>query len=292
MISKEEIKQARQTDLAEYLIQKGEQLIKTGNRFRHKLHDSLVFTQNAFYWNSKNKKGNAIDFLMLYFDLDFAGAVKELIQTEKKSIEPLTQQTFSLSNIRLTKDMHRAIAYLHKTRYLDYSTIQKLIKTEHLFQSEENNNIIFPMYDEHSEIVGAELCGTLSDIRFKGVAPNSKYGYGFNIRTDENPQTAFFFESAIDLLSYIELLKTNNKTDDYKKSIFVSMAGLKENIIHSTFETFKSVSRAFLCIDRDIAGDNFIKSLRMENKPFKRHIPNEPFKDWNEMLKHIKDQAL
>jgi len=290
-MTKEEIRKARQTDLATYLIQKGEPLQRTGRRYKHKEHDSLVITDNAFYWNSRNQKGNAIDFLMLYYGMDFTGAVEELTGIEKKSDEPLTQQTFSIADIQLTKNMHRAVAYLNKTRNIDYTIIQDLIKTKHLFQSQENNNIVFPIYDEHEEIVGAELCGTLSDIRFKGVAPNSKYGYGFNVRTGETRalQTAFFFESAIDLISYIELLKLNLKLKHYPNAIFISMAGLKENVIETTLKAFKTISKSFLCIDRDIAGDNFINSLKIENRAFKRHIPNKPHKDWNEFLKFTKE---
>jgi len=284
------VKLARQTDLAAYLIQKGEPLKRIGRRYKHKDHDSLVITDNAFFWNSRNEKGNAIDFLMLFYGLDFQQAVEELTGIEKRTIEPLTQQTFSIADIQLNKNMHRAVAYLNKTRKIDYSIIQDLIKSKHIFQSQEGNNIVFPMYDEHDTIVGAELCGTLSHIRFKGVAPNSKYGYGFNVRLcpSESVTEAFFFESAIDLISYIELLKVNMKLLNYSNAIFVSMSGLKDNVIDTTLRTFKSVSRIFLCTDRDIASLNFIESLKTQNRAFKEHIPNEPYKDWNDVLQGIK----
>ena len=52
MIGKDRIIQARQADLYAYLINRGEPLVQNGIRWRHMKYDSLIFTKNAFYWNS------------------------------------------------------------------------------------------------------------------------------------------------------------------------------------------------------------------------------------------------
>ena len=45
------IKMARNTNLAEYLLNKGIPLIRNGRRYK----DSLVFTGNMFYWGSAHE---------------------------------------------------------------------------------------------------------------------------------------------------------------------------------------------------------------------------------------------
>jgi len=116
---------------------------------------------------------------------------------QDKKRDERSAKTFSLDNIELCKDMRRAIAYLSKTRGIDYDTIQKFIEEKYIFQESKTNNIIFPIYDEQRQIVGAEINGTLSDKRFKGIKSGSKYGYGFNIPISEPLKYALFFESAL-----------------------------------------------------------------------------------------------
>ena len=52
MLDNELIKQARQANLAEFLMGAGVPLMRNGSRYKHKKHDSLVFTGNAYFWNT------------------------------------------------------------------------------------------------------------------------------------------------------------------------------------------------------------------------------------------------
>jgi len=105
------------------------------------------------------KSGNSVDFLMGFYGMDFMTAVSELVQKEftgqeKKEFMLPDIQSFSFGDISLSKDMRRGVAYLNKTRCIDYKVIQKLIKEKYIFQESKTNNLIFPMYDEHKKIVG------------------------------------------------------------------------------------------------------------------------------------------
>jgi hypothetical protein len=290
------IQQARQTNLAAYLLQRGEKLIQTGSRYHHAEHDSLVITNNAFFWNSKGTGGNAVDFLMEYYGMTFNDAVRELTGYEKKEVLPppsFPSQSFNFTAINLCSDMKRTVAYLTITRKIAADLIQKLIKDKYIFQENGTNNIIFAMYNENRQIVGAELCGTLSERKFKGIKENSTFGYGFNVGVpDANGRGysyALFFESAIDLLSFIEISRLNNKP--LTACLLVSLGGLKENIIKHTLNAFKCPSRSLqcvICVDNDIAGVNLTKTLETQNIAFKTHFPQQDFKDWNEQLKKMK----
>lgn len=286
-MNKEIIKKARQTNLPQYLIKRGEKLKQNGQRFRHIEHESLVFTENAYYWNSHGEHGNAIDFLMKFYDMSFKEAVKELAgQQKKESAQLLTEQTFSFSNIVLCSNMRRTIAYLNKSRFIDYNIIQKLIKENYIFQEEKTNNIIFPIYDESRLIVGAEVSGTLSNLRYKSVKGGTKYGYGFNISIGQPLKYAIFFESAIDLISFMEIERTKGKP--LTGCLLTSIAGLKENIIEHTLKAFRGTShplQAVLSVDNDEAGKNLSERLKMRNKNIIMLLPDKPYKDWNEQLR-------
>lgn len=280
-MNKELIKQARQTDLATFLLNKGYRLIKNGNRYRHPKHSSLVFTKNSYYWNSRSETGNSIDYLVKHLGYDFKTAVYEL--TKEKNIPgPPSVECFNIDNITLSNNYNRAFAYLSKTRYIDNNIITQLKNNNHLF-IDERNNIVFPIYDETGKIVGAELQGTLTYKKFKGISKGSKYGYGFNIKTSHQPKKAFFFESAIDLISFYQLCEYCFQAD-IEDSILISMAGLKANIIEHTLKAFKIDSKPFICVDNDKAGQAFIQALKNENKAFEVEEVPAPYKDWNEYL--------
>jgi len=281
MISKELIKQARQTDLATFLINKGYKLIRNGTRYRHSEHTSLVFTKNSYYWNSRAESGNSIDYLVKHLGYSFNQAVYELTK-EKNTPKPTNLECFNIDNITLSNNYNRAFAYLSKTRYIDNNIITQLKNNNHLF-IDERNNIVFPIYDENNKIVGAELQGTLTYKNFKGISKNSKYGYGFNIKTSHQPKKAFFFESAIDLISFYQLCEYCFQAD-IEDSILISMAGLKLNIIKHSLKAFKIDFKPILCVDNDKAGQNFKQALKNENKAFKEEVLPQPFKDWNEYL--------
>lgn len=311
-VTKEEIKQARQANIAQYLLSKGVQLQKVGKRYKSKEHDSLVFTDNAYYWNSRQEHGNALDYATKHMGMDIPTAVKEL-SAFNKTVSKTEHQEFKINDIELSNNIQRAIAYLNKTRNIDYKIIQDLIKNKLLFQSKENSNIVFPIRNEKGDIVGAELNGTLSNKRYKGIAENSQYGYGFNLRTSkiEDIKNYMFFESTIDMLSYINIYQINGKLSDLKDTLLVSMGGLKPNIVKHTLEAFKNnhEPNVYLCVDNvmiDKAAYNFCQLTVNELKDVKvssmicssypketNRFMIEPSlgKDWNDQLSDMKKKV-
>ena len=118
----------------------------------------------------------------------------------------------------------------------------------------------------------------------KGVAPNSKYGYGYNLRHPNESgmyDYALFFESAVDLLSFIEI-KRNLQGKSLTGTLLVSMAGLKINVVEHMTKTF-NVKKIVLCTDADQASTNFATKLREQGI---QHTlsPASNGKDWNDWL--------
>jgi len=293
-MDKELIKKARQANLAEYLISVGVPLKRDGHRYRHKEHDSLIFTKNSYYWNSRQEKGNAIDYLVKNMDMSFVDAVLALTYNFEQSPTPpiAPAKGFVLDSALLSPNCYKAQAYLNKDRQIDNDIIDYLVKERLLFQEKQTNNIVFPMRDENNNCVGAELQGVTKK-RFKGIMKNSKYGYGFNVcmSSDGTFDYALFFESAIDLISFMDY-KKNYENKSLNRCILVSMAGLKSNVIKHTLKAYRGNLKIVLCIDNDDAGQTFKNEIEGIQGGYIDCSPNERFKDWNEQLVSIKKHSV
>ena len=89
---------------------------------------------------------------------------------------------------------------------------------------------MFLHIDDNGEILGAELQGTNTYQRFKGVAAGTADSV-FSLKVG-TPNKVYVFESTIDLLSFRQLASPNKLQD----SVLVSMAGLKPSTLKSFAE--------------------------------------------------------
>ena len=310
---KEIIDKARKANLADYLMSKGVRLVRNGRRYKDAEHNSLVFTDNMYYWNKKQESGNTVDYLTRYIGFSFNGAIRELTGVDITNEAEVLRYTpggiknivvpkaFSIDDLTLETDMRRSAAYLTKTRHIDGAIIQKLIDIKLLYQQQvsyraedgrsvEAHNIVFPIYDEKRQIVGAETAGTLSysDKRFKGISEGSKYGYGYNIMVSPPIMKTYFFESAIDLISFVEL--EHRKGNPLSNSLFISMAGLKTAVFEGMIKMFNCEdAEKYLCVDNDEAGRNFTALIKGKCDDVRLLLPdNHQGKDWNEHLRDTK----
>ena len=155
---------------------------------------------------------------------------------------------------------------------------------------------------EIGKIVGANEQGTggvsSGERSFKKIQRNSTRGKGFNIVRGQ-PKHIKFFESSIDMLSYMTLNKTIEEDTWY-----VSMEGLKNSVIKDNLQTVgrcmkevkkqgkeMTVESISFCVDNDEAGQEFaesyINSFMLdhgdETKLLELDLPEEG--DWNDALK-------
>ncbi|MCL2410303.1 MAG: DUF3991 and toprim domain-containing protein [Treponema sp.] len=207
-----------------------------------------------------------------------------------KNTSSHSNQTFDWNDISAYRNANNVERYLEKVRHIGLGIVDFLLRNNLLYQEERTNNAVFPIHDEHNAIVGAELCGITSK-PFKGVAGGGKYGYGLNVRFSESEDNTFdyalFFESAIDLLSYIDY-KVYHKDERFKNCLLVSMMGLKPNILKHSLEVFAPDAKAVLCVDNDNAGRNFINKVDNLGIDYALRLPDEKYKDWNEQIIDMK----
>ena len=90
-VSKEQIAQARNADLFAYLQTYESGVLKRdGPNYRHREHDSLVYVtgKGYWYWNSRGKRINALDYLTEIRGYGLVDAVNRLTDGAVPTIQP------------------------------------------------------------------------------------------------------------------------------------------------------------------------------------------------------------
>lgn len=298
-ITDEQKERANLVNLPQFLMSHGFDLKKVGKEYVWKEHDSLHIKDNGpgecgqWFRFSENKGGDNIGLLREYMDMSFIDAVEaltgELIDrtyTPSRTYEfkPVHQTARELS-LAEADNCRRVFAYLCKTRGLDYDMLSALVKEGTISQEEKTGNVLFKYYDDQGKVIGAEKVGTSTEHKFKGIATGSAGGHGFEV-VHGTGEKAFFFESAIDMLSYLQM--HSKELDNCR---LVSMMGVKPSIVLDTMLRHNiAPENVFLCSDNDTAGNEFARRLQEHYPDMKRIITPDTYKDWNDMLRNIPKQ--
>ena len=300
-LSEEQIERASTVNLPHFLMQNGFDLKRVGREYVWKDHDSMHIKDNApgerGVWHrfSTDEGGDNIAFLRQYMNMSFVEAVEALngehydrtytpthTDTPKK-----TAEKEGVPEINEADNCKRVFAYLCKTRGLDYDLIVSLVKQGLISQEEKRGNVLFKFFDENGNVIGAEKVGTSTEYRFKGIAEHSAEGHGFEV-VKGSGEKAFFFESAIDMLSYLQM--HDNELDNCR---MVSMMGLKPSIVFDTVLRYNiPPQNVFLCSDNDEKGNQFAERLMTEYPDMKRIVTPDTYKDWNDMLRGIPKKEI
>ena len=295
-ITDEQKERANLVNLPQFLMSHGFDLKKVGKEYVWKEHDSLHIKDNGpgergqWFRFSENKGGDNIGFLREYMDMSFIDAVEALTgehidrtYTPSRTYEPKpVQQTARELSLAEADNCRRVFAYLCKTRGLDYDLLSALVKNGVISQEEKTGNVLFKYYDDQGKVIGAEKVGTSTEHKFKGIATGSAGGHGFEIVRGTG-EKAFFFESAIDMLSYLQM--HDKELTDCR---LVSMMGVKPNIVLDTMLRHNiAPENVYLCSDNDTAGNEFAQRLQEQYPDMKRVITPDTYKDWNDMLRGI-----
>lgn len=286
-VTSEQIERANLINLPDFLRSQGFVLKPVGREYVLQEHDSLHIKDNEagevgkWFRFSENKGGSNIQFVQEFMGLDFISAV-ELLSNEKaipfhshsiSKAEPPKNREITLHE---STDLSRTMHYLHNVRGLSTTSLEKLTAEGRLSQEEKTGNAVFKIFDESGLLVGAEKVGT-SNVRFKSFDKGAAGGYGFEIVSGK-PANTYFFESAIDAISFADLYPEQR---DYR---LVSMAGVKPSVVTETMKRYAiSPENIYLCTDNDKAGNEFAEKLIAQYPAMKRVTPNGA-KDWNDIL--------
>ena len=279
------IEKARQASLADFFIQNGFETERTRNELHIKGYGGLyvnIETNEWYCFSQAEKHGgrNAINCLTEIIGMDFKSAVEALsganmTYMDYRKAVPSLPQAKKLVLPERADNMRKVFAYLCQSRQLDNKLVSELAHDGLLYQ-DKRGNAVFLHKDENGNSIGAEIQGTNSEKRYKGVAPGTSDSL-FSV-TLGTPTKAYIFESAIDLLSFRQLANQQK----IQNSVLVSMAGLKPNSLKTLSDKGLQL---FACVDNDEAGRKFISSNNLTQR---NHILKEfGVKDFNELLVKI-----
>jgi hypothetical protein len=246
--TKEDLQQARQTDMLSYLqgqnelaIEKGEvppyRIEREGDQFRLKDHGGLLFKNNFFNQRNSGIGGNTLEFLVQIEGKSFKEAMGLLIGKEANlnlnRVEPSQIQAEKVTkpfNMPERNDtFRRAIAYLTKTRGLDAKMVLDEIKAGNIFEDKEHHNVVFLGKNEFEEPMWAQKRSTLTmGKRFvaeaEGSNPRHTYTYG-----NKKAKTVVVVEAPIEALSLANLMMMKNK--DISNLCFLTLGGVHDTAL-------------------------------------------------------------
>ncbi|CCY72507.1 putative uncharacterized protein [Eubacterium sp. CAG:115] len=280
------IEKARQASLADFFIQNGFETEHIRNELHIKGYGGLyvnIETNEWYCFSQAEKHGgrNAVNCLTDIIGMDFKSAVEALSGSnmsymDYRKISLKLPQKKELVLPERADNMRKVFAYLCQSRRLDNKLVSELAHDGLLYQ-DNRGNAVFLHKDENGNSIGAEIQGTNSEKRYKGVAAGT--GDSLFSVTIGTPTKAYIFESAIDLLSFRQLANQQR----IQNSLLVSMAGLKPNSLKALSERGLQL---FACVDNDEAGRRFISSNNLTQR---NHILKEfGVKDFNELLIKIR----
>lgn len=316
-LTNEQIQRARDADLFDYLQRYEPDVLKRdGPNYRHKEHDSLVYVtaKKYWYWNSRGKKINALDYLMLIRGYDFVEAVKVLASEDIPRIAP------ALSTPASHKESEQKPFYLPwpkkcATSYIIYlqrrgissDVIKRCsrlgILYEGTYKKKEPDGkkqyipvCVFVGKDDNEQARFACMRGINIDLRKDAYGSNKEYNFCYPPKKPGSKHLAVF-EAPIDALSHATLQEMEGwKWDGYR----LSLGGTSHVALVAFLERHPEIRRVNLYMDNDKAGlinARKIKALLKADKRFK-HIrvginPPRTGKDYNEKLirtLHARDQ--
>lgn len=277
-------------------------LIRNGRTdFIYRDHDSLHFSNGKWYWWSRKIGGtSALSFMQLVEGYTEDAAKEELlnlmhIDMPVNNYLPRDQKAFVLPIKDDNND--KVIDYLCNKRKLDKHLINYLIEHNYIYQDKYHKNAVFVGYDNNNKPAYAFKRSIDNNLKFDHLGSNKAFSFSF---TNPNNSELHVFEAAIDLLSYMTMLKMANVP--VFKTNYLSLAGASINIsgkreadipiaLEAYLKRNKHIKKIIFHLDNDEVGlsatQKMISLLSDEYDCEDKH-PTE-YKDINEELIHIGD---
>lgn len=297
-ISKKDLAKVKELDLLTYFQNYDpDELIRCGKTdYKSRSHGSLHMSNGMWCWWAHSIGGKtALDYFVKVEGWDFLDAALHLLNLIENKVPVYTHQKFPVLPLSFQlpakNDSSDIIMdYLCKKRCLDKEIVKSLIQCNLIYEAAANHAAVFVGYDQQGNPKHASIRSTDGDI--KKDVPGSNKGYSFSI-CNLNSKTLRVFEAAIDLLSYMTLLKRGGK--DYSECNYLSISGatligksISESTLPVALETFLNehdINKIYLHFDNDRAGKETALKIQfhLEGKYEIIEEPPNSGKDFNEL---------
>ena len=275
--TEEEKVQARQTDIVELLKRHGEAVKRVGSEYEWLDGSQKVSIRgNLWYHQYEQQGGDAIDFVKRFYSKSYAEAVEFLLEGAHGSIAKEREDKEFILPPR-NDNMRRAMAYLIFTRGIDRDVAATFAHYGMIYESLPHHNAVFVGCDSSGKPRHAHLRGTGKESTFKGNAANGALEFSFHWHGKSND--LYIFESPIDMLSYISM---NSK--HWNVHSYAACCGVGDRVLFQMLEDNKNISKIYLCLDNDEAGQAANKRIsdKLYVRGFQSEILVPVHKDWNE----------
>ena len=311
-VTDEQVKAARDADLFAYLQTYEPGVLKRdGPNYRHREHDSLVYVSNRrfWYWNSRGKRINALDYLMEIRGYGFTEAVTRLTGEAVPRASPIhpQEQPKPRRPAKLFLPWPKKCAtglftYLRK-RVISASVIERCISLGLLYQGsykpkrDESKYIpvcVFTGTDETGKVRFACMRGIYETLKKDVYGSDKAYSFCLPPEKAHSSQVAVF-EAPIDALSHATMQELDGwQWNGYR----LSLGGTSPVALIAFLERHPEIRRVTLHMDNDLGGLKNARKIRdmLRADPKYKHIrvginPPHQGKDYNEMLQ-IKLQQI
>ena len=149
--TKEQREQARRTDLANFLVSRGEKVRKSGSEYEW-LDGSQKVTIRGHLWyhQYEQKGGDAVDFVRRFYNKDYTEAVQMLLNNCGSQIitsPPIEKEHKPFKLPPRNDRMSRVFSYLLLTREIDKDVLFEFVKNKMIYESAYYHNVVFVGYD-------------------------------------------------------------------------------------------------------------------------------------------------
>lgn len=320
------VDKANTANLIQLLIWWDESKIVYENRqFLLKDNNHCVIYDDMVYNHYTGETFNPINALMAYFDLSFGQAFYTcnyfMYKVNKSFVEEYIEQRYKapvivvndnvadLNHILMSDSLvstipdikalalKRVYAYLCNTRHIDRDIVSNFIKRR-LVALDGKNNLCFLTYREN-DVIAVTKKGTNPSKPFKqNLVKELHTAFFYAPKSAKNSYTdVYVFESCIDLMSFLTLVKRKEVERPPEHSCFITLNGVGTVFLDKVLYEHKEIEHIHLCLDNDYVGMNATdKYIRynmqrdiIDHKPVLTAYSTENgyVKDWNEMLCHI-----
>lgn len=307
-VSPDALTRAREMDLLTYLERyEPDELVQLGgSTYTTRTHDSLKISNGKWYWWSRGIGGKtALDYLVTVRGVSLPDAVSAVTGaavtqhsregTVQYSAHSTPQHKIPFQLPSKHADCRRAFVYL-RSRGIDPEIINHCIKHGQLYEDAVHHNCVFVGFEGSTPKYGA-LRSTLSDSVFAGEVPGSDKHFSFAVprQAGENG-TLCVFESAIDALSYLSILKLRGH--DWRRANCLSLGGVcppRKNgesmfplALGQYLKDNPNIETVVLCLDSDTPGRSAAAAIKTQLSAY-AVIDNPPRdgKDYNDLLQKL-----
>lgn len=288
--TEEEKDRAGAVSLEEFLKRQGEELEPSGSEWRWKRHDSVTVRGNTWYRHSCKYGGSTVQFLQEFYDMTYVEAMKCLLEG---NYQPVIRETSTITPSKLKKEFQlpemnpnvkRALAYLSRTRLIDYEILKYFVDTGAIYEEKKRHNVVFVGFNHqgiarHAHMKGTYTNGESFRLNVEGSDPACGFGYC------GNGSKLYVFEAAIDLLSFLTLYPF-----EWQQQSYICLDGLSEHAMLQVLHSYPWIQEVILCMDYDPAGIEgcyrMQEILKTEGYDQVSRLASRN-KDWNEDLKEI-----